>query len=194
MKRLTGGAVIALLACAFGLSQVSSVSAATITFAGTKQAQQTRSSSFIEFIDSPPLMIAASVQTTTKTLNTKAWYDPGPPYVASEMLATVVLQVNQNQNVAGIPWLMGHNLTVPSIGSLEGYLVPWQYGNTGGNQAYWPGCNVIPTPYQCWRGVPDWLINPSWFIQTAYSINPGLPWMTYQYSGNSGSYQYNWWF
>lgn len=193
MRRLVPTAIISMLAAGFALSQVATTNAATITFVGTNQASQNRTSTFIQFIDSPPLLIITPVKTTTKTVNSRAWYDPGPPYVVSAMLPTVAVFVTENENVGGVTWAMGRSLSVPSIGSLNGYLVYWQYGDMSGNQSYWLGCNIVPVPHQCWRGVPDWLVSQSLSIKTDYSINPALPWMTWAYSGNSGTYQYTWW-
>lgn len=121
-----------------------------------------------------------------------AWYDPGAPYVVSPMLGVAVYLNNEQGNTGGVSWVAAPNpLQVVGVGSLNGYLVYWQSGQWGTNFPYTLGCNIIPTPHQCWRGVPDWLIPSNLNIKVDFSLASALPWAPY--ISQSGSVQGPWW-
>lgn len=168
------------------------VSAATITPAGTNYYEHQRITTFYRLEEPPIFLVTSTVTANHRVTTSKAYYDPGPPFVASPMLAVVVYNNREILNTGGVSWGTGIDLQVPGVGYLNGYLVFFQSGGSPvPPNPYSVGCNIIPTPTYCWRGVPDWLISTSLDIRADYSLSSGLPWQ--RFSNWSGTLQGPWW-
>lgn len=183
---------LAAIAVATALAIAAVAHAATITDAGMNSSSQTQVTTYWQ-PDELLGIIWARVESNTYLKNTKAYYDPGPPYVVSNMLPVVIAFDYEGAfNTAGVTWNTAFDGQVAGVGSINGYWVNWQYQPWPPVPGYNLGCSILPNPKQCKRAVPDWLIDTNKTLSLTYSHYSALPWAPV-YGTNSGTIQYVWW-
>ncbi len=166
--------------------------AAWVTASHSRSGNEDHVTTFTRFDDDIGIVIG-TVRANTTLKNHNAYYFPGPVQYGTPMLGVVLAYNYEEVNVSDITWSSQFNVSVPAIGSLNGYMVAWQYGTyPPWHGTYSHGCNMLPYPHQCSRGVPDWLIPTSISIKLDYSFWADSPWSPFP-GTNSNSLSYAWW-